>query len=314
MLYDALTDESFLTAAGEWRLWRCKSCATGWLDPRPDEASIGDAYESYYTHEQETSGQESAGLRLMLGNGYRNWRFGASLSPAISIGRLIGRVMPRVERDANEFYRYLPFRALGASKRLLDYGCGNGNFLKRARSIGWEGFGVEPDPRARVHVGTEGFDVRPRLTAFASDEKFHAFSMSHVIEHLHDPISILGQLRTHAEDNAALYIATPNLDAVGHQIYGRHWRGLEAPRHLVLFTQSGLTSALNKTGWNSIRFHPSRGALEFTSYQSRKMAAGQDPNDPAAVGSGPFPSVEQFEKALSPGPESEFLIATAEAA
>ena len=46
----ALIDDTFQTAQGEWTLWKCDACHGAYLDPRPDEASIGRAYESYYTH------------------------------------------------------------------------------------------------------------------------------------------------------------------------------------------------------------------------------------------------------------------------
>jgi hypothetical protein len=51
LLYAALADDSFRAVPGMWPLWRCAGCDCAYLDPRPDRASIGEAYRRYYTHE-----------------------------------------------------------------------------------------------------------------------------------------------------------------------------------------------------------------------------------------------------------------------
>ena len=37
-------------APGSWDLYRCEVCGSGYLDPRPNAATIGLAYSSYSTH------------------------------------------------------------------------------------------------------------------------------------------------------------------------------------------------------------------------------------------------------------------------
>jgi len=74
VLYKGLTDRVFFCAPGEWDLYRCGRCGTGYLDPRPTVASIGLAYKSYYTHEPEGGAPEFDGkarsLKASLRNGY----------------------------------------------------------------------------------------------------------------------------------------------------------------------------------------------------------------------------------------------------
>jgi hypothetical protein len=49
-----------------------------------------------------------------------------------------------------------------------------------------------------------------------------------------------------------LWIATPNLDAAGHRMFGRDWLGLDPPRHLTVFTRSGLESVVSQAGFAAV--------------------------------------------------------------
>ena len=71
-----------------------------------------------------------------------------------------------------------------------------------------------------------------------------------------------------------IFVDTPNIEAVGHRLYGRDWRGLEPPRHLVIFNQVSFMRALAEAGFDNIRLHPRTDALAFTAAQSRRIAGG----------------------------------------
>jgi SAM-dependent methyltransferase len=87
-------------------------------------------------------------------------------------------------------------------------------------------------------------------------DSFDAVTMSHVIEHVHDPLADLADAFRLLRPGGLLFIDTPNIDALGHQIYGPHWRGLEPPRHLVIFNVKALQGALAKTGFEDICWVP----------------------------------------------------------
>jgi 2-polyprenyl-3-methyl-5-hydroxy-6-metoxy-1,4-benzoquinol methylase len=303
-----LTDVTFFAAPGLWSLWRCQRCGSGWLDPRPDEASIGRAYQNYYTHAPAKSIIGSS-WRHRLGNGYRNWRFGANLRPASRLGPLAALFTPNLRRVVDGNCRYLP-RSVRGRNRLLDYGCGNGLFLQFAGEAGWDCYGIEPDKSARSVACSIGADVRVSLSDFTRGEMFHAVTMSHVIEHVHRPVDLIRQLSDRLIGGGFLYIQTPNMDAIGHQIYGRNWRGLEAPRHLALFTPAKLAEVVLATGFHKLRFHSCPGALEFTDSQSRQIARGRGPNQLAA----PILShrIDRGVRAAALfGPNAEFITLTA---
>jgi len=50
-----------------------------------------------------------------------------------------------------------------------------------------------------------------------------------------------------------LAMATPNNQSLGHRIFQKHWRGLEPPRHLQLFSPRTLSECARRTGLEILR-------------------------------------------------------------
>lgn len=282
LLYQGLTDETFHSAPGEWCLWRCSACQSAYLDPRPDGQSLPRAYEHYYTHDNCDPVPNASFVgrwRTRLGNGYRNARYDIRLEPASRLGPIVVALIPPLRWPADLALRYLP--PAKERSRVLDVGCGCGDWLRSALQIRWDAAGVEPDPIARKVARDRGFDVREKITEF-DGESFDANALSHVIEHVHDPVAMLRACRDKLKPSGMIFIDTPNIDAVGHRVYGQHWRGLETPRHLVLFNRCSLRQALTSAGLGSIRFRRRFYPLAGMQRQSQLIAAGLDPYSTAA--------------------------------
>lgn len=314
LLHANLEDRIFFAAPGKWTMWQCARCGSGWLDPRPDEASIGLAYQVYYTHDDGAAGPGAAGsarFRTKLGNGYRNWRYGTHFRNASKLGPIAGSIFPPLTWATDAAYRFLP-NPHGRTKRVLDIGCGNGRFLDVARDNGWIAAGVEPDPVSGQLARERGFDVRSSTDEWLGEPaSFDAITISHVIEHLHDPLSLLHRAHSLLREGGTIFVDTPNVNAAGHRLYGANWRGLEPPRHLVLYSRKSLRQVLESAGFRKIRFHPRPDALEFTAPQSRRIAAGFDPystDEPRT--SVPTPGLADKVRSLF-GNTAEFLTVTA---
>lgn len=250
VLYGELGDLQYQCAPGLWTFHRCLRCSSAYLDPRPTPESIGRAYTSYYTHD---IGSEPGGplgkVKLRLRYGFLNHTKGYRLSPAWRAGAWAVRVLPQQRGQALKVVRLLPTRRAGM--RVLDVGCGSGGFLDLMRWQGWDAQGLEPDQEAVDLARRRGLDVMhgtvDRLTDYPA-ASFDAVTMSHVIEHLHDPVATLRACVRLLAPGGLMYIATPNLDARGRAIFGRHWIGIDAPRHLVLFTWDSLEDAARAAG------------------------------------------------------------------
>lgn len=312
LLYSGLTDQTFHTAPGQWSLWQCSDCDSAYLDPRPNERSIGQAYEHYYTHEdvRPLRSQSFLGrLRTRLGNGYRNARYGVQLEPSSRLGPAVAILVPPLRWPGDVAMRFLPAGRPGS--RVLDIGCGSADWLRYVGEAGWKAAGVEPDPKARRLGRDQGFDIRESLKDFAG-EAFDAITLSHVIEHVHDPMATLRACRDQLTPGGMIYIDTPNINAVGHGIYRRHWRGLETPRHLILFSRKSLRDALEQAGFGHIRFRQRFYPVHGIARLSQLMAAGLDPysDEEPPRGSRRLGLIEMLRATFSRN-RTEFLTVTA---
>lgn len=313
LLFDGLTDIIFRVAPGAWTMWRCASCRSAYLDPRPDRASIGAAYESYFTHDEPAPAVPNsrfALLRHALGNGYRNRRFGLQLRPAMAAGAVVAKALPKARKRVDIEYRFLPGNGHGRAS-VLDIGCGNGSWLELAREAGWVVHGVEPDPISSRRAKERGIEVHSDIGELLSEcMRFQRITMSHVIEHVHDPVETLKSCYDLLARDGMLYIDTPNIDALGLNNYGRFWPGLDAPRHLVLFNIGGLTQLLHGLGFADIRVVRRPDVRHHLGIVSERLALGQPPYDESIqVDSVRTGIVDSVREAVDPS-KSDFITLT----
>lgn len=249
-LYPDLRDCLF-AVPGTWTLLRCSKCGLVWLNPQPIPEDIGKLYCNYFTHDPspETHRTEVAKswrevVKLSMLNaafGYKNDRANKPL------GWLVSRL--GLLRDiAGGAVMWLNGSRPG---KLLDVGCGNGRFLATMQELGWEVIGVESDGQA-AKVAREQFGLHVHEgvleeIAFPGDT-FDAITMSHVVEHLPDPIGTLKECRRVLRKDGRLVVTVPNIASLGHRLYREAWRGLEVPRHLFLFSPTVLRACVKDAG------------------------------------------------------------------
>ena len=281
VLYRDLKDLVCFCASGNWTLYRCAHCECVYLNPRPTPATIGQAYAKYHTHEETPESASPKGfadhLRGLLRNDYLNSHYKFGLRPALPLGRWIIGVHPPL-RGRNDRAARLPLPQRGA--RLLDIGCGNGAFVKDAITLGWDAEGLDPDPEVAAAVSPQ-LSARIATGTLAQvsypDGRFAAVTMDHTIEHLHEPMATLGEVFRILQPGGWVWIATPNVNSIGHGRFKRDWRGLEPPRHLVLFTAEALRAALAATGYEKIRQLRGPFASDWWFTRSYRIACGEDP-------------------------------------
>lgn len=121
--------------------------------------------------------------------------------------------------------------------------------------MGWQVHGIDMDPKAVEMACSRGLHVECGGIELLSHEaqKYDVITMSHVIEHVYDPFELLCQLHRLLKPGGSLWIETPNLASLGHHYFESNWRGLEPPRHLVLFNSVSLVDTLKRAGFISIK-------------------------------------------------------------
>lgn len=261
VLFEGLTDRVFAVAGGEWNLYKCAKCGSAYLDPRPTPSSIGRAYGSYFTHvaEDHPIVRRKGILRSALHdlvNGYQNVRYGTKKPSAAPLGRWLLPLLPPLRAAADAECRHMP-KAPDSGGRLLDVGCGNGGFLLLARQAGWQVEGLDFDAAAVRTAQSRGLDVHHGNVELLVDrDGFYDFiTLSHVIEHVHQPLKMLQHLHGLLRPGGVLWLETPNIASLGAEQFANNWRALEPPRHLALFNSSSLRESLHLAGFRSLKQH-----------------------------------------------------------
>jgi 2-polyprenyl-3-methyl-5-hydroxy-6-metoxy-1,4-benzoquinol methylase len=251
LLYADKRDLLF-SAPGLWSLYRCTACELIWMNPRPLAEEMSGFYQNYYTHHvKDRKAWVSSVLEFMnvsllkTSFGYADLKGSGRLEKAT--GRLFSLVMPLRE------IVFLRIRMLRGEKRgrLLDVGCGNGNYLSLMKKLGWEVFGIDPDERA-VKEAQKVFGLAIHAGSLESarypDAYFDAITLHHVIEHVPDPLDLLKECRRTLKPQGKIFVMTPNIDSLGHRTFAESWRGLEIAFHLHIFSIRALATCFERSG------------------------------------------------------------------
>jgi 2-polyprenyl-3-methyl-5-hydroxy-6-metoxy-1,4-benzoquinol methylase len=288
MAYSGLKDRIFFNAPGTWTSWRCGNCGVAYLDPRPTLRSIGRAYESYYTHEAVASAPKSQAviasairkLKQMTKNSYFNKKFHYRFSSNLPFGWLAFALQPARSFRAAAFIRHLPGPAVD-SGRLLDIGCGNGSFLQFARDeLGYQAEGLEIDVAARQVAEARGLKIHAGLIPGSGlvQGQYDQITLSHVVEHLHDPKGALAEALLLLKPGGRIWIQVPNISATSLKRFGISSILLDAPRHLVMFDAGSLATLLRDVGFESVRaLDPGRTIASVAFQPSWLVERGMDP-------------------------------------
>jgi len=261
------TDKLFSSSPRVWLYYRCKHCCSLYLHNRPKPEFVHLAYANYYTH-GATTGPVNSHVNDLLA------RYLAADKNNTFFARLVTAIPP--------IRSFFDAKTKGISQkepgRLFDFGCGNGNFLKLSSGIGWVSHGCDFDRSAVeaarqkglsvTHGGVDALERQP-------NDYFDLITLSHVIEHLHEPNALLAVCKKKLREGGTLWIETPNANARGFELFGPNWRGLEPPRHLQLYSQKALSFALETEGFQEIEImgHFLSGAYIFV--QSAKLEASR---------------------------------------
>jgi len=273
-LIEGVRDWFFSAVPGEFAFAQCRQCQSLLLQDRPVAAHIGKAYSGYYTHsgEAEVGGRAGAIQRIgqTLANGYVRRRFGRSTSWLDKAEAALFACFPVRRAEVDAVHRYLP----RAASDVLDYGCGNGDFLARSAQFEHRVVGVDFDPQAVGFARRRGLTVFEPGEASAAEfaQKFDHITAAHVLEHVTDPPALLRDFHRWLRPGGHLYLEFPNAEAAGLGAHGRFWRGLEAPRHFSLPSENGLRRALGETGFAPVIIGQRAFARQFMDSASRAAA------------------------------------------
>lgn len=215
-----LSTKDYTVSGNSFDIWTCSNCSLRFTQDIPDENTIGQFYQSenYISH----SGTKQ-GIVNRLYHVVRNFTLG---------------------QKRRWIEKYTGLR----SGKLLDIGCGTGEFANFMSKAGWQVQGLEPDPGARTFaIENYGLSVEASEELFnLKEEDFNIISMWHVLEHVHQLDAYLQQIYKLLTASGTLAIAVPNYTSSDAKTYHAEWAAYDVPRHLYHFSPNSMEALLKQ--------------------------------------------------------------------
>lgn len=255
------------------------------LDPLPSEASLRRFYADRYYAELERAGRTRE-ARLISGGAARRseiaWLRETAFADRLAV---LGQHLPRGRRS------------------LLEIGCGSGEFLSFMRRRGWKVTGIEPSTAAAAcasRLGTKVFFGTLNDFVASPDgrhSRFDVIVLSHVLEHLPDPIGLLRTIRHLLRPGGMMILMAPNernplQRAAEHLVRRKRW-WVAVPDHLYYWSHSALATFVSRHGFR-IMHKTTDFPMELF------ILFGENYVDEPKRGSACHAKRQRFERALSP--------------
>ena len=161
-------------------------------------------------------------------------------------------------------------------KKILDVGCGTGDFLKTAQEHNWIVTGIEPNDNARAiankKTNNSVFKVDHLLKL--EQQSYDVITLWHVLEHLPNLNEHMSIFKSLLKPSGTLIIAVPNYKSYDAKYYKEFWAAYDAPRHLWHFSQAAISKLIAKEEMKVFKTLPMKFDSYYVSLLSEKYKSG----------------------------------------
>lgn len=226
---------------------QCVSCGFKYTNPRPEENKLGNYYKSedYVSHSNTTKGFINSVYQIV-----RKYTLLKKL-------QLI-----------SGYYK---------TGKILDIGCGTGEFLKLLKDTKWVTSGIEPSPDARkMAIENYNLDIKEETEIKNMEsESFDVITMWHVLEHVPNLNERIEDLKRLIKPNGLIIIAVPNYTSLDAKTYKENWAAYDVPRHLYHFSPKDIDTVFKNHGLKVFRTLPMIFDSFYVSMLSEKIRTGK---------------------------------------
>lgn len=137
-------------------------------------------------------------------------------------------------------------------KKIVEIGCGNGEYLSIMKRLGVEAYGLEYSEESARLCAAKGLRVSRGFVRTDCEKlacaPFDAFFVLNFLEHIPDPNSWLGGIAANLAQEAAGLVEVPNFDMILENGIFSEFIG----DHLFYFTRDTLTATLERNGFEVV--------------------------------------------------------------
>lgn len=238
----------YLVTNEKFGIYECNDCGVMFTNPRPTENEIIKYYKSddYVVHTEKKTNIINS---LFL-----------------------------IVREISIRKKYKVINRYNANNRILDIGCGTGNFLAFCKSKGMETTGIEPSEIAR-NIAKEKYKLNnvysPENINFLPRNYYGIITLWHVLEHIHNIDDYLKNIYSLLIEEGILLIALPNPESYDARYYSNYWAAYDVPRHLYHFKKDVILKIIEKYNFKIINILPMKFDSYYISMLSEKNINGR---------------------------------------
>lgn len=210
-----------------WVLQQCKACDQIFHRNVLDPEWMGVAYSRW------ASAEAMAEYESRFGGDAFGWRYRVALNRV--------KHVLRIERLTRGLRGSGPVR-------VVDFGCGRGEFVETCANNEFEAYGVDFSTSRQ-----ESARVKIVSTLEEVPGQFHAAALFEVLEHVERPAEILTILRDRLVDGGVLIVETPNCSGLTGIGSARDMQLVDPIQHINGFTPATLTAIVERAGFKRIR-------------------------------------------------------------
>lgn len=156
--------------------------------------------------------------------------------------------------------------------KVLDVGCGRGEFLTSLKKTGLRVVGVEPDLSLASFV-QDKHGIQVIASMYKDDlfppSSFDAISFIQVVEHLQNPLETLSMAHTHLKSDGLLVVDVPSFN--NPRIIAYRLTRIASlvqsdfiPSHCHYFTRRTLSQLVEKAGFRVLKAQTGRYSVKFS--------------------------------------------------
>ena len=245
---------------------QCRGCGLMFVSPRLTHTKLAAIYE-----------QDDYSQGLLFENfSYDRWKREPQFNACATTSSKVKEMLIDLVSD------YLP-----AGARLFDVGCGFGLTVLEARHRGFVADGIDiSEHRLRIARERIGVDLRHgRLEeAGLPEASYDGVIFWDVLEHVHNPLNILGEIHRIMRSGGYLFGQVPNWRGLSNRLktfLNRHgfarkqFKHFGIPHHVCLFDERSLRRMLQRAGfelvycrsWSKLKYKTLSSPWERTFYR-----------------------------------------------